>query len=563
MRKKILKEQITTNTVSTGTVNLTMAERYGCFDNYKWFKKDTTKKQPHMLDDGTTEVVTGTNTAGDIIWFYSDNTLENRVKKTKATWSCSALPDDATKGEINGYLLEFGIPNDNRIYNKLEQLQPLLQKLVTSGSVGPDLIKFNEILVYYYPKDKTKRLTKSNGTELDIIDNDDLESNYTPNNLKNRYGINLIVYNPAGEEQNLVTGELKLNEESCRTKLKTYFTKALDYKAISDEGGYEEGLNDNQRKKYRHDIRMCKAKGFYDGFTITKKDLPLKLTKSQDPYKSKGFFNKVFGRSNDLSYDEVRAILNGIDIYSMELKENIKTKQNMLNKVIKKTLVETKENKKRLLQESKIVKTRFTMLMESSPLKTKKQVDDLYVNILAEMIYLHNQGFDNKLIAESVQGVFGVLSNLFGKSGGAIVDTFKEKGVNWILTKLGLEDNSYFKNFLITTLGNTNITDVPKLFTDCSFLTKKIAESIPEAYLRKLEYEKGLGGGISDVIRNTLYDVVRNSDFAQKLEASLAGLVCPVVSKMTSKFENKLSGMKSNLISPKNMKSSLVSLPFS
>jgi len=514
MRKKILKEQITTNTVSTGTVNLTMAERYGCFDNYKWFKKDTTKKQPHMLDDGTTEVVTGTNTAGDIIWFYSDNTLENRVKKTKATWSCSALPDDATKGEINGYLLEFGIPNDNRIYNKLEQLQPLLQKLVTSGSVGPDLIKFNEILVYYYPKDKTKRLTKSNGTELDIIDNDDLESNYTPNNLKNRYGINLIVYNPAGEEQNLVTGELKLNEESCRTKLKTYFTKALDYKAISDEGGYEEGLNDNQRKKYRHDIRMCKAKGFYDGFTITKKDLPLKLTKSQDPYKSKGFFNKVFGRSNDLSYDEVRAILNGIDIYSMELKENIKTKQNMLNKVIKKTLVETKENKKRLLQESKIVKTRFTMLMESSPLKTKKQVDDLYVNILAEMIYLHNQGFDNKLIAESVQGVFGVLSNLFGKSGGAIVDTFKEKGVNWILTKLGLEDNSYFKNFLITTLGNTNITDVPKLFTDCSFLTKKIAESIPEAYLRKLEYEKGLGGGISDVIRNTLYDVVRNSDFA-------------------------------------------------
>ena len=94
-----------------------------------------------------------------------------------------------------------------------------------------------------------------------------------------------------------------------------------------------------------------------------------------------------------------------------------------------------------------------------------------------------------------------------------------------------------------------NIMDVPKLFTDCNYLTKKIAESIPEAYLRKLEYEKGFGGGITDVIRNTLYDVVRNSDFAQKLEGSLSGLVCPVVSKMTSKFEDKLSGMKSNLIS--------------
>ena len=42
---------------------------------------------------------------------------------------------------------------------------------------------------------------------------------------------------------------------------------------------------------------------------------------------------------------------------------------------------------------------------------------------------------------------------------------------------------------MVTALANTDIKDVPKLFSDCNFLTKKIAESIPEAYLRKLEYD--------------------------------------------------------------------------
>jgi len=37
-----------------------------------------------------------------------------------------------------------------------------------------------------------------------------------------------------------------------------------------------------------------------------------------------------------------------------------------LVKTIKKTIVETKENKKRLIQESKIVKTRFNIILESS-----------------------------------------------------------------------------------------------------------------------------------------------------------------------------------------------------
>jgi hypothetical protein len=215
---------------------------------------------------------------------------------------------------------------------------------------------------------------------------------------------------------------------------------------------------------------------------------------------------------------------------------------------IKKQLVETKDKKSRLLQESKIIQTRFVMIAESSKIKTKKQLDDMFVNLLSEMIYLHKQGFDDILIKENVEGVFSVLSSLFGGTTNAVVELFKEKGVKWILEKIGIEDNNFIKNFLITALGNTDLKDVPKLFTDCEFLTKKIAESIPEAYLRKLEYEKGMGGDFMDFVRNSLYDVIKDSDFAQKIEEKIAGIVCPLVDNMSDKFSNQLDSMKSSLI---------------
>jgi hypothetical protein len=219
-----------------------------------------------------------------------------------------------------------------------------------------------------------------------------------------------------------------------------------------------------------------------------------------------------------------------------------------LNNVIKENLVQLKEEKKRVIQESKIIDTRFKMIVESDNIKAKEDLDDVFVEILHEMIYLHNQGFDDNLIAESVDGVFGVLTNLFKGSSSSILDTFKEKGVAYIIKKLGLESNTYLQNFLITAIGNTNLADVPKLFTDCNFLTKKIAETIPEAYLRKLEYEKGMGNVFMDAVRNSLYDVIRNSDFANRIESSISGIVCPLVDKMSGGFAKKLGSMESNLI---------------
>jgi hypothetical protein len=220
-----------------------------------------------------------------------------------------------------------------------------------------------------------------------------------------------------------------------------------------------------------------------------------------------------------------------------------------LKNTIKKNLIETKEVKKQVLTESMIVKNRFNFILESNKIKNKKDLDKVFVTILTEMVHLHKQGFDNSIIEENVSSVFNVLGNLFGGTTNAVIELFKEKGVKFILEKLGIEDNNFLKNFLITALGNTDLKDVPKLFTECEFLTRKIAESVPEAYLRQLEYEKGMGGDFMDYVRNSLYDVIKQSDFADKIESKISGIVCPLVERMSSKFTEQLGTMKSSLIS--------------
>lgn len=219
-----------------------------------------------------------------------------------------------------------------------------------------------------------------------------------------------------------------------------------------------------------------------------------------------------------------------------------------LNKTIRKTLVETKESKKRLIQESKIVKTRFKFILESAKPKSKKDLDDVLVNILSEMIYLHKQGFEGKIIAENASSVFNVIGNLFGGTTNTVIEMFRDRGVRYILEQLGIDDNFSLKSYMMTALENTDLKDVPKLFSDCEFLTKKISDSIPESYLKQLEIEEGFGSEFLDIVRSTLHGVIKDSDFSERLEGRIHGIVCPLVERMSSKFGEKLENMKSNLI---------------
>lgn len=315
-------------------------------------------------------------------------------------------------------------------------------------------------------------------------------------------------------------------------------------------------LNEDQLIEYISDelikniVKTPDKFGFPSGSTAEDRKVK-KFIETQAPLRAAAYRNII----NDLRN---RAVLktatsdNGHPIrwQDQPMQNEQKNIDMKLKNTIRKTLVETKENKKRLIQESRIVENRFNFILESKEIKTKKDYNNFLINVLSEMVYLHKQGFDDKLIAENADNLFGALGNIFGGGANSVMATFKEKGVNWILNKLGMGDNSVMKNFMISAIGNTDLKDIPKLFTDCDFLTKKIAESVPEAFLRKLQHEKGLGGNFADVIRNSLYDVVRTSNFAEKIEEKIGEMVCPLVNQISGIFGNKLDSMKSSLISP-------------
>lgn len=223
-----------------------------------------------------------------------------------------------------------------------------------------------------------------------------------------------------------------------------------------------------------------------------------------------------------------------------------------LKKKIKTKLLETKEKKGRLLTEKKIVENRIKFIIESSSIKTKKNLDDIFLNILLEMVYLHKQEFNEKMIAESVDDVFDVLGTVFGGSKTTVLELFKERGVRFILEKLGLEDNDILKSYLSTSLNETDLKDVPKLFTDCGFLSRKISNCIPMAYLEKLDYERQMGGEFMQIVRGALKDVIEDSDFADKINDRITRVICPIVDMMDDKFNSQMESMKSSLV-PKGM----------
>ena len=221
---------------------------------------------------------------------------------------------------------------------------------------------------------------------------------------------------------------------------------------------------------------------------------------------------------------------------------------NIMDTVRKNLILEKKNRNQKLLKETVEIENRFQYVIESVGLSNKSDVERIVEGVFYEMLYLENNGYNREIMVENIQSILDALGSLFGGTKNAVIATFKEKGIDYILSKLGLSKNSYMGDFLAVTFGNVDLKDIPRLFTDCDFLTKKIAEAAPEAYLKNIQDEKGFDNVLMDYIRNALYDVIRESDIVQKLEERISGIICPIISGLSTKFDDKLNSIKSSLI---------------
>jgi hypothetical protein len=112
-----------------------------------------------------------------------------------------------------------------------------------------------------------------------------------------------------------------------------------------------------------------------------------------------------------------------------------------------------------------------------------------------------------------------------------------------ILTKLGFTSNGFFKKFMISYL-TSRPGDLIKAFVDCKVLTRLIAESLIEATLMTFLEKKEFGGYISDILRNTMGNSLKDTEVVSSLEEKLSGKVCELFNMFGGKAKSISDAVK-------------------
>jgi hypothetical protein len=223
----------------------------------------------------------------------------------------------------------------------------------------------------------------------------------------------------------------------------------------------------------------------------------------------------------------------------------------MLEKKVRKSLIETKERKEKLLIEEKLIKNRLSMVFEG--IKSEKQFKELSeekklklsVKFIQEVSYLMESGIINEDVDFG-----GLLKSIFGNAFGGVAQTMVEPLINSVLSSIGFGDG-FIKNFLISYL-TSRPSDVIKSFSDCNLMAKLVGQGIVEAMVMTMQRKSGYGGFGYDLIRNTLGSVLESSEFISGIEKGLAGTICSVIGKFTNNTKEVANKLKSGVTTTTN-----------
>ena len=214
----------------------------------------------------------------------------------------------------------------------------------------------------------------------------------------------------------------------------------------------------------------------------------------------------------------------------------------MLEKKVRQSLIEVKEQKEKNLIKETLVKKRLSMLVEH--IKTEEDYKklseskklQLSFNILRELSYLQSNG----LLTES-QDLGGALKSVFGGFFGNATQTFFEPILGKFIKPLFGE--GFMSDFIISYL-TSRPSEVIRSMSDCKLMTKLIGESVVEAMVMSLQRQKGFDAPGYSFLRNTLGDVIEGTEFAKGIESSLSGAICSMFDKFVGNAEKVKSKLK-------------------
>jgi|688.fasta_scaffold34297_7 hypothetical protein len=544
--KKNINEQ------SQKEIDLVVADQKKCFDNYKWFTKDT-GRQPKKTKSGKL-VISGKNGKNESILFFDDGIVINAVTKVKKRWSCEALttPDVTDQNKIT--------PLKEKQNQHIAAVMKRNQGIVSPENVSEVDIragKYEKIDLNSHPEygnpdafpQPGKDFLYLKKTELTPIssEQDPIIAKFT--------GAGYTVIDCKTQDTDDFAGPIVNLKQKYPSVFTTDFclVQKIDFSESGNSNQWNDYLNtekDNFRKNLANPQKSYCRKLINNYANAISNDYPvgnsaMLLTAKQLIQRCDKIHKFSFGTLKNLE------IINNL---SKDSNKKYSLQESNLSKTVKKNLLEMKENKKSFLVEQSIIKNRFNLIIESSKLHNNIEIS--FLDFLVETIKLREVGFDNKVILSEMESFVNLLSGIFGGSGvkknlmGTLRGTLVEFAVKTLLSKLGLNPKSAIGRLFITSLGNIqSFSDIPKLFTDCNYVSELLSKSIVESIIGSLGDKYVASGIVPDAVRNSLTDLLYEQSFMKSIQSSISGSVCSILGGIKDKMENKAKEMKSKALS--------------
>lgn len=529
------------------------------------------------------------NLATPFIFYFNDGTKEKRdrpdaqadAKKTiKSTWKCSALaektdPDltDISKDIIDslktlsGWKLWSEVSGADTTKYMMVNLKDVASNPEKQAGIRQEILdKFkNPAYADQFKKDFLMWKPMGGAVQKDV----DLGSQFAAC-LKQATSMGFVDMQQ-GKPVTTNAQEMNLNTlPGCKgvTEGPYYVYKETPQgqviSSLLDAMKPVEGTKDIDQKEIKEKDRCKNVISLYYEAAISKEDIDQNIIDSQlkpafnacATKLEKGDFKGIFYGKNDLlkkvaalkasgpttTNSGMKVDYNPKNLNVRPMQENFDRK---LKKIIRENLLTVSKNKsKKLIQEQKIVKTRFNFLAENVDLNTRKGKRMFAKQLVIETAYLRQQGFNNQIINESF---WETMKSFFGAGFSAIPEYFKEYLMKSLLEKFGVDTNGWIGNILITAIGNIDLADIPKL-TDCNYLSKLLSKSLAEGALRKLEGQTVGVGPMQSILRNALVEVLDSTELGEKIESALGSFICPMLSNIAGKMESADEQMKSNAL---------------
>lgn len=311
--------------------------------------------------------------------------------------------------------------------------------------------------------------------------------------------------------------ECQQNIERLYYSLPMVTKKPRGFVALTDQ---------TELRSVRDKVKACIANEGEDGFTIM----------------------RGYGRRTD---DMVKELLTSPDPkFGLKATRNIRRehKEADLKNIIREGLINFDNNKKKTLTEERnIINNRFNIIFEGRNFKSKKEQVKIGNELFEEVFYLKSQGFDNDVINESL---FDFFKSLLGHTPGSVVDVFKERLADKILSFLGVDPKGWIGGTISTAFGNLeSMSDIGKLVSDCSFTTNLISKSIAEEAINQLKEKTGKTGILYDILSNSVVESLSESQLGQKIESALGTIICPLLSGVSTKMSDTETELKEKVFS--------------